>query len=77
MKPNKFVSINPEVCGGLPCVAGHRIPIYLVIAGIASSYDLSPGDAIRIAYPELTDIEIRGVLDWITEYFIRLEEESE
>lgn len=32
----KRISIHPQVCGGRPCVKGHRIPVELILDFVAS-----------------------------------------
>lgn len=49
---DRFISIDPQVCGGKPCIAGRRIPVAFVavwherqgldIPTIAQEYDLTP-----------------------------------
>ena len=57
----KRISIDPEICGGRPCVKGHRIPVELVLDFLASG--VAP-ETLRGPeyYPSLTLEDIRACL---------------
>ena len=46
------ISINPQICGGRPCVKGHRIPVELVLELVAAGK--SPREICTKWYPSLT-----------------------
>lgn len=49
---DRFISIDPQICGGKPCISGRRIPVAFVatwhekqgldVPTIAADYDLTP-----------------------------------
>jgi uncharacterized protein (DUF433 family) len=45
------ISMNPNVCGGRPCIRGHRIWVSLILDLLAGGMSM---DAIVGAYPQLT-----------------------
>ena len=57
----KRISIDLEICGGRPCVKGHRIPVELLLDLLASG--VTP-EALRGPdyYPSLTLEDIRACL---------------
>ena len=46
------ISIDPQICHGKPCVANHRIPVYMVLELIAEGIGFD--EIIRKYYPTLT-----------------------
>jgi len=48
----KRISIDPERCGGRPCVKGHRIPVELVLELVAAGK--SPREICTKWYDTLT-----------------------
>lgn len=55
----KRVSVEPHVCGGMPCVRGTRIPVAAVLDALAE--DLSP-EAVLDHYPSLRPEDIRAAV---------------
>jgi uncharacterized protein (DUF433 family) len=53
------VAVNPEVCGGQPCIRGTRIYIAIILDSLAEG--LTPEQIIE-EYPQLTLDDIRGAL---------------
>jgi uncharacterized protein (DUF433 family) len=53
------ISIDPNVCGGKPCIRGHRIWVSLILDLLASG--LTP-DEILADYPQLAPEDIRACL---------------
>jgi uncharacterized protein (DUF433 family) len=45
------ISMNPNVCGGRPCIRGHRIWVSLILDLLAGGMSM---DAIVGEYPQLT-----------------------
>ena len=60
----RLISIDPEVCGGKPCVRGHRIWVSLILDLLASG--LSYDDILR-EYPQLTTDDIRACIAYASE----------
>ena len=58
------VSIDPGVCGGLPCVRGTRIPIAVILDGLAEG--LTP-EQLREHYPQLAAEDIQAALAYAGE----------
>ena len=54
-----YISIEPNVRFGKPCVKGSRISVYDVLGWLASGMTV---DQILSDYPELKEIEIRACL---------------
>jgi uncharacterized protein (DUF433 family) len=50
------ITINPQICHGKPCIANHRIPVYMVLELIAEG--ISFDEIIEQYYPTLTKEEI-------------------
>jgi len=55
------VVVDPQVCGGKPCVRGTRIMVKNILGLVAGGYDL---DRILRTYPELDAEDIREALDY-------------
>jgi len=55
----KRVTVDPEVCGGKPCVRGTRIFVATILDGLAEG--LTP-EQIMDHYPQLTLEDIRAAL---------------
>jgi uncharacterized protein (DUF433 family) len=51
------ISIDPEVCGGKPCIRGHRIWVSLILDFLASGATV---EEILEDYPQLTVDDIRA-----------------
>lgn len=51
------ITIDPNVCHGKPCIAGTRIPVYLILELIVVGQ--TPEQIIN-AYPQLTEEDIRA-----------------
>ncbi len=58
------VTVNPQVCGGKPCVRGTRIYIAIILDALAEG--LSP-EAIIDHYPSLTIEDIRAAVAYAAE----------
>ncbi len=53
------ISVNPEICHGKPCIAGTRIPVYLIIEMI--EHGLTFNEIIE-EYPHLSVDDIKSCL---------------
>lgn len=57
---------RPGVMGGKPCLAGTRIPVYVVLQALAAELGFA---GVRAACPDLSDDDIAAALrfaaDWL------------
>jgi uncharacterized protein (DUF433 family) len=53
------ISVNPEVCGGKPCIRGHRIWVSLVLDLLAEGATVE--DVLQ-DYPQLAAEDIRACI---------------
>jgi uncharacterized protein (DUF433 family) len=53
------ISIDPNVCGGKPCIRGHRIWVSLILDFLASG---ATAEELLAEYPQLTAEDIRACL---------------
>jgi uncharacterized protein (DUF433 family) len=58
------ISIDPDVCGGKPCIRGHRIWVSLILDFLASG---STAEEILEDYPQLTPEDIRACVAYGSE----------
>ncbi len=58
------VSIDPNVCGGQPCIQGTRLPIAVILDGLAEG--LTP-EGLMEHYPHLTQEDIRAAFAYAGE----------
>jgi uncharacterized protein (DUF433 family) len=56
-----LISVDHQVMGGVPCVAGTRIPVATVVGLIADG--LSTADVVA-EYPQLTVADVRACLGY-------------
>jgi len=73
----KRISINPQICGGKPCIKGHRIWVSLILDFLASEMTINE---LLKEYPQL---ELEDILACIAygaemsrERFVEIEIES-
>ncbi|MBM3268714.1 MAG: DUF433 domain-containing protein [Candidatus Sericytochromatia bacterium] len=55
------ITIEPEKCGGVPCIRGLRVPVATVVSMVAEGMTT---DAILEAYPYLEADDIREALNF-------------
>ncbi len=60
----KRVTVDPDVCGGKPCIKGTRIYIAIILDGLAER--LTPEQIID-HYPQLTTDDIRAAAAYAAE----------
>lgn len=60
----KRISVKPEVCHGRACIAGTRIPVAIVLDGLAEGG--TPEEMVR-SYPSLTIEDIRAAMHYAAE----------
>lgn len=58
------ISVDHQVMGGVPCIAGTRIPVATVVSLVAEG---SSEQAIVAAYPQLTVDDVREALRYAAE----------
>ena len=58
----KYISVDPEVCGGKPCIKGTRIPIYMVLELVEEG--LVFDEIIRDYYPQLKPKQIKACIEY-------------
>ena len=58
------ISIDPAICGGKPCIRGHRIWVSLIVDFLASGMSV---EDILVEYPQLTVEDIRACLAYASE----------
>lgn len=58
------ISVDPEICGGKPCICGTRIDIAIILDGLAEG--LTPEQLID-HYPQLTRDDIHAALAYAAE----------
>ncbi len=54
-----FVSIDPDVVAGAPCIAGTRIPVYGVLDALENHGTV---DGVLQSYPRLTNDQVKNAL---------------
>lgn len=37
---NALISVNPEICGGAPCISGTRIMVSTILSQLAGGYNI-------------------------------------
>jgi uncharacterized protein (DUF433 family) len=58
------ISIDPNVCGGRPCIRGHRIWVSLILDFLASGMTV---EEVLGEYPQLTAEDIQACLAYASE----------
>jgi len=54
------ISVNPEICGGKPCIKGTRIPVYIILELLEQGFSF---EKIKIEfYPEVTIDQIKACI---------------
>ena len=61
MEDNSRIVIDPNVCGGKPCVHGTRIMVTSLLGMFAGGYTVK---RILRAYPELVQEDISAALEY-------------
>jgi len=55
----EYISINPKICHGKPCIKGTRIMVSVVLDNLADG--LTPEEIVA-EYPSLTLADVRGAI---------------
>jgi len=58
---NERIIVNPEICGGEPCIKGTRIPINVVLSHLAAGESKKE---ILKNFPNITEEDILACLDY-------------
>lgn len=64
MNENQYISIDPGILRGKPCIAGTRISVELILELLSLGYSIND---ILDDYPQLTQKQIFAVLDFARE----------
>lgn len=56
------ILINPNICHGKPCIAGHRIPVYMVLELIEAG--VSFDEIIKNYYPTISKEDISACVEY-------------
>jgi len=59
------INIDPEICGGKPCIRGTRIDIAIILDGLAEGLT---AEQLIDHYPQLTVDDIRAALAYAAFY---------
>ena len=69
MNYSAYITIDPNIRFGKPCVIGTRITVYDVLGWLASGMSF---EVILSDYPELTDTQVRACLAYAADKEHRL-----
>jgi len=58
----EHISVNPEICGGKPCIKGTRIPVYMVLELV--EHGLTFDQIIHDYYPQLKIDQIKACIQY-------------
>ncbi|MCX5858924.1 MAG: DUF433 domain-containing protein [Proteobacteria bacterium] len=58
---NERISVDPEVCGGEPCVKGTRIPVWIILSHLAAGEDY---DTVQKNFPKIKREDILACIDY-------------
>ncbi|MEZ4656698.1 MAG: DUF433 domain-containing protein [Caldilineaceae bacterium] len=57
------ITVNPEICGGKPCIRGLRFPVSRILGLLAAGESM---DNILRSYPYLEIADIQAALQYAT-----------
>jgi uncharacterized protein (DUF433 family) len=60
-KPMSKITVNPNICHGKACIAGTRIPVYIILELLAAGEST---ENILKAYPHLKKEDILACIDY-------------
>jgi len=60
-----LISVDPEICGGKPCVKGTRIPVNMVLELL--EVDIGFDKIIENYYPSLTKEDLKACVNYAKE----------
>jgi len=58
---NDRIQVDPQVCGGEPCIKGTRIPVHVILSHLAAG---ETAESILENFPTLTRDDISACLDY-------------
>jgi uncharacterized protein (DUF433 family) len=53
------ISVDPEVCGGRPCIRGHRITVAMILGLLADGISVA---SVLTEYPQIEEVDVRACL---------------
>ncbi len=56
------ISVNPNICGGKPCIKGTRIPVAMVLDLLEDGVTFE--EILRDYYPHLTVADIKACIEY-------------
>jgi len=56
------ISVNPNICGGKPCIKGTRIPVAMVLDLLEDGVTFD--EILRDYYPHLTVADIQACIEY-------------
>jgi len=59
------ISVNPNICGGKPCIKGTRIPVTMILELLEDG--LTFEDILRDYYPHITIADIQACIEYAKE----------
>ena len=54
------ISVNPEICGGKPCITGTRIPVYMILELLEQGFSFEK--ITTDFYPQITVDQIKACI---------------
>ncbi len=58
---NSRITIDPEICGGEPCIKGTRIPVHIILGHLAAGEDY---ETIIKNFPNITREDMLACLEY-------------
>lgn len=58
---NALISVNPEICGGAPCISGTRIMVSTILSQLAGGYNI---EKILEGYPQLRREQVAAAIEY-------------
>jgi uncharacterized protein (DUF433 family) len=55
------ITSDPLTCSGKPCIKGTRMPVHVILDLLAAG---EPFDGVKVAYPHITDDDIRACIGY-------------
>ncbi len=56
------ISVDPEICGGKPCIKGTRIPVFMILELIEA--EIAFEKIIEDYYPGITKEDIKACVEY-------------
>lgn len=58
---NPRISVDPNVCGGQPCIAGTRVPVHIILSHLAAG---ETNESVLRGFPSITKEDIEACFDY-------------